>query len=324
MIHVHSLVELPRPDRPALLTIGSFDGIHLGHQALIRGLVNEAHPRHFRAAVVTFFPHPSVVLRGPLRGPSFYINTPEEKAELLAGLGVDVTVTHPFNRDVANITAADFMKQLQAALDFKELWCGADFAFGHNREGTVAWLKDYGGKHGFKVRVIEPVLLGGEAISSSRVRRALADGNVGEAADCLGRPFQLTGVVVEGSRRGRTIGIPTANLQIWDEQAYPAHGVYACRAWIAGERSEVINAVTNIGLRPTFETEARPTIEAHLLDFDRDLYGQTLRLDFVARLRPEQKFSGIDELVAQIRRDIAQARQVLKPQIPMPTLRVQP
>ena len=324
MIHVHSLVELPRPDCPALLTVGSFDGVHLGHQALIHGLVNEAHqrPQAFRAAVVTFFPHPSVVLRGPLRGPSFYINTPEEKAELLASLGVDVTVTHPFNHDVANITAADFVKQLQAALDFKELWCGADFAFGHNREGTVAWLKEYGDQHGFRVRVIEPVLLGGEAISSSRVRHALADGNVGEAADCLGRPFQLAGVVVEGSRRGRTIGIPTANLRIWDEQAYPARGVYACRAWIAGERSErsergeAVNAVANIGLRPTFETDAKPTLEAHLLDFDRDLYGQTLRLDFVARLRPEQKFNGVNELVAQIHRDIESARKILKSQIP--------
>ncbi len=311
MIHVHSLVELPRPDRPALLTIGSFDGVHLGHQALIRSLVNEAHQRNFRAAVVTFFPHPSVVLRG--RRPSFYINTPEEKAELLAGLGVDVTVTHPFNHDVANITATNFVKQLQAALDFKELWCGADFAFGHNREGTVAWLKNYGGQHGFSVRVMEPVLQADKVISSSRARQALADGNVGDAADCLGRPFQLTGVVVEGSRRGRTIGIPTANLQIWDEQAYPARGVYACRAWIDGE---AVNAVTNIGVRPTFEADAHPTVEAHLLDFDRDLYGQTLTLDFVARLRPEQKFNGVEELVAQIHRDIAQARQTLKLQIP--------
>ncbi len=315
MIHVHSLVELPRPDRPALLTIGSFDGVHLGHQALIRGLVNEAHqrPQAFRAAVVTFFPHPAVVLRGPLREPAFYLNTPEEKAAHLAGLGIEVTVTHPFNQDVANITAAGFVKQLQTALDFKELWCGADFAFGHNREGTVAWLKDYGGKHGFSVRVIEPVLLGGEIISSSRVRRALADGNVGEAANCLGRSFQLAGVVVEGSRRGRTIGIPTANLQIWGEQAYPARGVYACQARIG---DEAVNAVANIGLRPTFETDAKPTLEAHLLDFDRDLYGQTLRLDFVAHLRPEQKFNGVEELVAQIKRDIEQARTILKPQIP--------
>lgn len=314
MIHVHSLAELPQPDRPALLTIGSFDGVHLGHQALIRSLVNEAHqrPQAFRAAVVTFFPHPSVVLRG--RRPSFYINTPEEKAELFASLGVDVTVTHPFNHDVANITAADFVKQLQAALDFKELWCGADFAFGHNREGTVAWLKEYGGRHGFSVRVIEPLLLGDKVISSSRVRQVLADGNAGEAADCLGRPFQLTGVVVEGSRRGRTIGIPTANLQIWDEQAYPARGVYACRAWIGGE---AVNAVTNIGVRPTFEADAHPTVEAHLLDFDRDLYGQTLRLDFIARLRPEQKFNGVEELVAQIKRDIENAKQILNAQFSM-------
>jgi len=314
MIHARSLAELAKPERPALLTIGSFDGVHLGHQALIRGLVAEAHRRRLRAAVVTFFPHPAVVLRG--RAPSFYINTPEEKAARLAELGVEVTITHPFDREVANLTAADFVKQLQTALNFKELWCGADFAFGHNREGTVAWLKAHGGEHGYDVRVIEPVILADKVISSSRVRQALADGNVAEAANCLGRPFQLNGVVVEGNRRGRTLGIPTANLQIWEERAYPARGVYACRAWVSGEQSESINAVTNIGVRPTFEPEAKPTIEAHLLDFDRDLYRQTLYLDFIARLRPEQKFVGVSELVAQIRRDIEQARLALKPQTP--------
>jgi riboflavin kinase/FMN adenylyltransferase len=137
---------------------------------------------------------------------------------------------------------------------------------------------------------------------------------VGDAADCLGRPFQLTGVVVEGSRRGRTLGIPTANLQIWGEQAYPARGVYACRAWIG---NEAVNAVTNIGVRPTFEADAHPTVEAHLLDFDRDLYGQTLRLDFIARLRPEQKFNGVEELVAQIKRDIENAKEILNAQFSM-------
>ena len=314
MIHARSLAEVPA-GRPALLTIGSFDGVHLGHQILIRELAAKGRARNFRTAVVTFFPHPSVVLRG--RKPSFYINTPDEKAAMFANLGVDVTVTHPFDRAVAEITAADFTERLLAAFDFKELWCGADFAFGHNREGNVQWLTEYGAKRGFTVHVVEPITINGEVISSSRVRIALAEGDVEQAAACLGRPFQLPGTVVEGNRRGRTIGIPTANLGIWDERAYPARGVYACRAWVADQS---VDAVTNIGLRPTFEAETKPTIEAHLLDFDADLYGKTIRLDFVARLRPEMKFTGVNELVAQIHRDVDNARELLKPQIPNPKI----
>ncbi len=314
MIHARSLAEVPA-GRPALLTMGSFDGVHLGHQTLIRELVARARAKNFRAAVITFFPHPSVVLRG--RKPPFYINTPDEKAAMFARLGVDVTVTHPFDRAVAEITAADFAERLLASFHFKELWCGADFAFGHNREGTVGWLTQYGAKRGFTVHVVEPITINGEVISSSRVRIALAEGDVEQAAACLGRPFQLPGTVVEGNRRGRPIGIPTANLGIWDERAYPARGVYACRAWVD---DQPVDAVTNIGLRPTFEAETRPTIEAHLLDFDADLYDKTIALDFIARLRPEMKFDGVNELVAQIHRDIDNARELLKPQIPNPKI----
>ncbi|HLB49622.1 MAG TPA: bifunctional riboflavin kinase/FAD synthetase [Anaerolineales bacterium] len=308
MIHARSLAEL-KPDRPSLITIGSFDGVHLGHQALIRNLVESARARGYHAAVVTFFPHPSVVLRR--RKPSFYLNSPEEKAAFFEGLGIDRLVTQPFNHQVAQITASQFVDQLITALDFKEIWCGADFAFGHNREGTVDWLRQHGRENGFDVKVVEPVSLTGDIISSSRIRRALADGDVSLAAACIGRPYQVPGVVVEGSHRGRTIGTPTANLQVWEERAYPANGVYACRAWV---NAQSVDAVANVGVRPTFESDSQPTIEAHLLDFDADLYGQTLRLDFMTRLRAEKRFSGVDELIAQIHRDIDQARQLLKSQ----------
>jgi riboflavin kinase/FMN adenylyltransferase len=306
MIHARSLAEL-KPDRPALLTIGSFDGVHLGHQTLIRELAASAAAQGYRAAIVTFFPHPSVVLRG--RTPSFYLTTPEEKADLFRSLGVDLLVTHPFSREVSLITAGDFAAQLKRALDFQELWCGADFAFGHDREGTVDWLR----AKGIAVKVIEPLIASGSIISSSRIRRAVAEGDIAQAHECLGRPFHVAGMVVEGNKRGRTIGIPTANLDIWDERAYPARGVYVCRAWVAGSPVE---AVANIGVRPTFGGDERPTVEAHLLDFEGDLYGQTLRLDFIARLRAEQKFNGVDELIAQIGRDVQQARQLLKSQLP--------
>ena len=306
MIHAQSLADL-KPDRPSLLTLGSFDGVHLGHQALIRNLVTAAHARNYDAAIVTFFPHPTIVLRGPRS--ALYLNTPAEKGALFAQLGADRLVTHPFNLEVSRLTASQFITQLQAALDFREIWCGADFAFGHNREGTVDWLR----ANGQTVRVIDPVIAAGGVISSSRVRQALADGDITLATVCLGRPFQLTGEVVKGDGRGRTIGIPTANLKIWDERAYPARGVYAGRAWAAGAPVE---AVINIGVRPTFGGDLQTVIEAHLLDFSGDLYGQTLQLDFLARLRPEQKFNGVNELVAQIHRDIEAARNLLKSQIP--------
>jgi riboflavin kinase/FMN adenylyltransferase len=218
-------------------------------------------------------------------------------------------VTHPFNREVANITAAEFVERLVKHARLKRLWAGEDFALGHNREGDLNYLRAAGEKHGFDVRVFEPVLIDGEVISSTRIRQTLRDGAVEQAARYLGRPFRLSGEVVKGAQRGRQLGIPTANVAVSEEHAVPAVGVYAARAYHAGGVSQ---AVINIGFRPTFEGgEARPVIEAHLLDFTGDIYGSTLTLEFVARLRPEMKFPGIDALVAQIQRDIASARVIL-------------
>ncbi len=306
MQHVTALEAL-QLDRPAHVTIGAFDGLHRGHQALIGALVAEAHAAGQAAVVVTFFPHPSVVLRG--RRPSFYISTPEEKVEYLSQLGVEAVVTHPFSREVANVPAADFVAGLVRYARLRRLWAGADFALGHNREGDVNYLRAAGEAHGFDVRVMEPVLIDGEVISSTRIRQTLRDGAVDQAARYLGRPFRLAGEVVQGAQRGRQLGIPTANISVWEEHAVPAIGVYAVRARHAAGVSQ---AVVNIGFRPTFEGgETRPVIEAHLLDFTGDLYTSTLGLDFVARLRPEMKFPGIDALVAQIHRDIASARVIL-------------
>jgi riboflavin kinase/FMN adenylyltransferase len=306
MQHVSALEDL-RLDRPACLTLGSFDGVHLGHQALIGAMTEHAHNTGRAAVVITFYPHPSVVLRG--RRPSFYLSTPDEKAEYLSALGVDAGVTHPFNHEVATITAPDFVTRLITHAQLSELWCGNDFALGHNREGTVDFLRAQGEQRGFRVTLAQPILADGEAISSTRIRQALRDGAVEQAARYLGRPFRLTGMVVEGAKRGRTIGIPTANLSVSDERAIPATGVYACRVRdLAGADL----AVTNIGFRPTFNNpEPSLTIEAHLLDFSGDLYARPLTLDFIARLRPEMKFSGIDALVAQIQRDIGEARNLM-------------
>ncbi len=307
MQHVTSLEDL-HLTQPACLTIGAFDGVHRGHQALIGDMAKHAHATGRAAVALAFYPHPAVVLRG--RRPAFYISTPEEKAGYLAALDVDAVVTHPFNQEVANITAADFVARLLEYARLNELWCGVDFALGHNRQGDVDFLRAEGERHGFTVTVVEPVLIEGEVISSTRIRQALRDGAVEAVARYLGRPFRLPGQVVEGAKRGRTIGIPTANLAVSQERAFPAGGVYACRAYLA---DGVHSAVTNIGYRPTFNsTEPRLVIETHVLDFSGDLYGSTVTLEFIARLRAEMKFPGVDALIAQIHSDIQEAQKLLE------------
>lgn len=307
MLAVTSFDEL-QLDRRTCVAIGAFDGVHRGHQAVIGEMVTHAYASGRLAVVITFSPHPSVFLRG--RRPSFYLSTPQAKAAQLAALGVDVLVTHTFDARFAAITAADYVQQLVTKVRLSELWCGADFALGHNREGTVAYLQAAGARLDFQVKVQAPVLVDGEIISSTRIRQCLRDGAVEQATRLLGRPFRLTGQVVQGAQRGRTIGIPTANLALSDEDALPAVGVYAC--W-AHTTHGVCPAVTNIGFRPTFNSPTPvPTVETHILDFSADLYNTELSLEFVARLRPEIKFAGIEALVAQIQRDILSAQEILK------------
>jgi len=292
--------------KPAIVTIGVFDGVHRGHQLLISQLVSEARATNRLSVVLTLFPHPDRVLHG--RTGRYYLTTPDEKAELLGALGVEVVVTHPFDDAVRQIRAAEFVDQLRTYLHMTSLWMTRDFALGYKREGNFDYLSALGAEKGFGVRAIELVLNGSHAaISSSAIREALGAGDVEQAAESLGRPYSVAGTVIRGDRRGHTIGFPTANLDVWEEQILPGNGVYACMATLNTER---FMAVTNIGLRPTFDgTETR--VEAHLLDFDRDIYGDKLRLEFVVRLRGEQKFSGIDALVAQIRRDAQRGRELL-------------
>jgi riboflavin kinase/FMN adenylyltransferase len=305
MEHVRDLEQLHLEG--CALTIGSFDGVHLGHQALIRALVGSARHTHLPAVVLTFFPHPSVVLRG--RKPAFYITTPEEKAALLDELGVDYVVTQHFDRDLAAVTADAFLDWAQSHLAFRDLWVGEDFALGYRRQGNVPYLEEAGAARGFRLHVLAPVLIEGEVVSSTRVREALRSGDVARVASYLGRAFVVPGKVVKGAGRGRALNIPTANLSVLDERACPGSGVYACRAQVEGLQWM---AVANIGLRPTFEGDGRvPVVEAHLLDFDGDLYGKEMRLTFIERLRDERRFPGPEALLEQIQRDILQARAIL-------------
>lgn len=291
--------------RPTFLAIGVFDGVHRGHQTLLQTMVAAARAAGARPAVLTFFPHPSIVIQGT-QG-RLYLATLEDRVALLAKQGLELIITHPFDDTIRHTRAADFMARLCQTLDLRQLW-GGQFALGYNREGDLPFLTRLGREKGYTVHHFEELVeWEGASVSSSRIRRSLSAGNVTEAAGCLGRPYHLCGEVIQGAQRGRTIGIPTANLRVWDELILPANGVYATYAWVGPER---YSAATNIGIRPTVDGQ-KLSVEAHLLDFEGDLYGREIKLEFIGRIRDEQKFPGLDALVAQIHADVAQVRDLL-------------
>lgn len=305
-MHIDTL-EAVQLTAPSVVTIGVFDGVHRGHQALIRRITDAAHAAGRQAVVLTFFPHPDVVLRG-LHG-RYYLTTPAQRADLLRALAVDVVVTHPFDDSVRQMRAAVFVDRLLHHVRMAALHVGADFALGYQREGDIAFLTAQGATRGFTVTPFDLVTqdAGGRIITSTGIREALLAGDMAHVRDWLGRSYTVSGAVVHGEKRGRTIGFPTANVAVWSEQVLPAAGVYACRASIG---AETFMAVTNIGVRPTFNGQS-VTVEAHVLDFDRDIYGHTMTLTFEKRLRPEQKFTGIEALIAQIRADTEAGRAYL-------------
>ncbi len=295
--------------RPTFLAIGVFDGVHRGHQALLQEMAAAARVENARPAVLTFFPHPITVIKQ--KSGRLYLTTLEERVSLLREQGIPLIITYPFNEKVRQTRAADFVSQLCDHLNMVQLW-GGSFSLGHNREGDLPFLQALGKEKGYKVQPFQSLVeWEGERISSSRIRKQLAVGNMAAVNGCLGRSYSLTGTVTRGEGRGRTIGIPTANLQIWEEQLLPANGVYATLATVG---NQTYIAATNIGTRPTVDGQYQ-TIEAHLLDFDQDLYGQEVTLSFIGRIRDEQKFSGLDALVAQIQADITQTREMTASQV---------
>jgi riboflavin kinase / FMN adenylyltransferase len=313
MQHLWSLANV-KLDR-SWLTIGSFDGVHKGHQEIIRRLSAGAQAAGAPAVVLSFYPHPSVVLGK--RKHSFYLTSPEDRAELLAKLGADIVITHPFNREIAQMSARDFIVYLCERLNMERLWVGYDFALGRGREGNVPTLRTLGEEFGFNVEEMQPVKLKGQVVSSSHIRSLLQNGDVETAARFLGRPYRLSGRVVSGEGRGRTLGIPTANLNLWEETLVPAPGVYVTRVNALGAEH---GAVTNVGFRPTFEpAPSAPRVETLLLDYSGDLYGEYMHLDFLFRLREERKFADAESLLRQIDQDIEEARKKLasQPQEPL-------
>jgi riboflavin kinase / FMN adenylyltransferase len=301
MQHYRSLQQVNL--RNTWLTIGTFDGVHTGHQRIIHHLVKGAHQSDALAVVVTFFPHPAVILGK--REPPHYLTTPDERARLLGEIGVDVVITIPFNRKTMNQSPAEFLSVLKKRLGFNHLVVGYDFALGRDRRGDVRELERTCGELGYHLDVLQPIEIDGWTVSSSLVREALSKGDLEKVNRLLGRPYMMSGQVVHGDGRGRTIGIPTANLAYWEEQVLPKTGVYACKASIEGENWK---SVVNVGFRPTFNDKVPSLhVEAHLIGYQGDLYSKDLSLSFISRLRDEQRFSGMNDLIRQIEYDIKQA-----------------
>jgi riboflavin kinase/FMN adenylyltransferase len=292
-------------DKDTILTIGAFDGVHRGHQYLIRQLLQRARRTHRLAGLITFHPHPSAVLSP--RNPTRYLTTPGEKAALLEILGLDILAILPFNKEMAQTLARDFIEMVSRQLRMRELWIGKDFALGYGREGKPDVLRALGQEMGFSVETITPLIWKGETISSTRIRSLLFRGQVRKAAELLGRYPSLAGEVVRGAQRGRCLGFPTANLEVRAERAIPANGIYAVYTVLGKERYQ---GVANVGVRPSFDNGER-TVEIYILDFEANIYGYDLVVEFVQRLRPEKRFTDIEDLTAQIEKDIVQARRIL-------------
>ncbi|MDY7228448.1 bifunctional riboflavin kinase/FAD synthetase [Hyalangium rubrum] len=286
------------------IALGNFDGVHLGHQALFA----EARRQGVTAAALTFNPHPGKVLQ-PHLAPKLITLLPR-KLELFEACGLSVAIVQPFSREYARTSATAFEESLLDEVGVRHVVVGSDFTYGEKRSGTVETLREAASRRGAQVHVVSPVAVEGVVASSSRIREYILEGRVSAAHRMLGRPFDLDGMVVAGAGRGRGIGFPTANVDTQNELR-PAPGVYAIRVRLKEELGGSWRpAVANIGVKPTFGG-SEVTIEAHLLDFSGDLYGKELRVQFLERLRAEQRFGSVAELVGQIKRDVEAARPVI-------------
>jgi len=303
MRHIESRsLSVPRP----ILTMGNFDGLHLGHQALLRQMSQDAKDVGGSSVVLTFEPHPLKIL-APKRAPKLLL-THKDKMLLLQSKGVDVVVIQEFNPAFALIEAEDFVRSyLVKGLKVHRIWVGKEFRFGRGRRGEVEALTRWGKKSGFEVKIIEPVLIEGQRISSTRIRALIEEGEVHHVSRFLGRCHFVSGRVVKGHQRGKALGFPTANISTRTE-VLPPDGVYATFFWVQGRRW---SSVTSLGSNPTFGEGPR-TLETYLFDFDGDLYDQSVRLSFVKRIREQKKFSSPKLLVAQMHEDVEQAREALR------------
>lgn len=303
MRRLSSTAEL---EGPVHLALGVFDGVHIGHQAVIARAVDAARADGGLAGVLTFDPYPLRVL-APEKAPRRLLASLDHKAQILKPLGIDFLLAIPFDRARAAVAADEFVRELVDA-GARTISAGEDWRFGHKRAGDRNLLRRLSSELDFRFEAVPPVMMDGDRVSSTRIRQAVRDGNLDAAAKMLGRPYTVAGRVIPGRRLGRELGFPTANLERGDEQ-YPPDGVWAVRAKFA---DEWVAGVANLGVRPTVDGEER-SLEVHLLDGSPDLYGELLQVEFVKRLRGEQRFESIDDLKEQISKDSAEARRVLSP-----------
>ena len=298
----HQIDDAGLSPTASVVTMGNFDGIHLGHQALVLRSLEEARRRNVASVVLTFDPHPLKVL-APARAPRLIL-TPEDKIELLQDLGIDVVINQRFDASFASLDAEEFVRRfIVNRLKAKKIWVGRDLRFGHGRKGDVEQLVRWGEELGFEVGIVEPILVNGVRVSSSQIRQAIEAGRVDEARSSLGRNHFISGTVVEGNRRGRDLGFPTANIASRTE-VIPGDGIYATLFYIGQEQWL---SVSSIGVNPTFGAGPR-TVESYILNFDRDIYGKKIKLAFVKKIREEKKFADVASLIAQIQEDVRSAR----------------
>lgn len=288
--------------RPTVLTLGVFDGLHLGHQRIMRTVVDRAKAAEASATAITFDPHPRAVLHPETAPP--LLQTLDQRLANFEILGIEQAIVIPFTREFASNPAEEFLRDIvHERLQAKEVYLGKGFAFGRDRGGNIDLLRSLSKELGFVADEVDEVRLRGTRISSSRIRKTLATGQVNLARRMLGRPYGVEGVIIRGDRRGHTIGFPTANLKPHN-RVIPKYGVYATATLVDGSWRR---SITNIGVRPTFEKDSEPSIETYIFDFDGDLYGDVLRVRFLHRIRDERKFAGVDELKAQIEKDSRRA-----------------
>jgi len=304
-MRIEQELAVAAPQRDTLLTIGVFDGVHAGHRHLLETLKLRAADRSLLSGVVTFDPHPQSVLHPDNELP--WLSDVEDRVRSIRELGIDLVVVLTFTKEVALLTAQQFMTMVKAHLGMRGIVVGPDFALGQGRAGSIDQLRELGRQLGFSVEAVAQYTANGEAVSSTLIRQALAEGNTRKVHTMMGRYFHVRGIVITSAKRGRKLGFPTANIDIRPQQALPGDGIYATIADVDGRR---FASATNVGARPTFGDMGR-TVEAYLLNYEGDLYGRELRLEFVQKVRDEQRFASAEELKRQIDRDVREVKAIL-------------
>ncbi len=309
MLVVEDFDELPSDLPPSILTVGVFDGIHIGHQEILKKIVSRSRTTSSTAGLLTFSPHPRKIIASEDAPPS--LQTTKQKTEMLGNAGIDLLIRISFTRRLSLYTPEKFLEKILFHPQIKEIYVGSNFRFGHRRTGNFELLKGMGDTHGIHVGMIKRIKLNGHRVSSTLIRKAVRDGDLRSATHMLGRPYQISGTIIRGEGRGQKLGFPTANIKV-DNELIPLSGVYVTVSEVNGLKYP---SVTNVGYRPTVQTPAthdQPVVESHLLEHSTNLYGLPIQTDFLTRVRPERKFDSLDSLQLQIDKDVKTATAYFK------------